>query len=306
MNSGIGGSKITPSASMPQIILICDETADLLGCLRGSRKDVGESGTTNAQLIKLAEEIAQKGRSEAASTAWATQRGTNDMSGSGTLKSLCKLRIALGASTESDLRYVIPDARIAQKQLSTMATTPGVGIVAVGRRSSMLSKFFWHDHIDGQCSENGNEGCVSSCPVYLTSIDVGSIRPRLDKITAEPLGEVYAERWQRAEHLLRRPVPAGGVAVADVDTSTFDDIVRGEFDQAEKINPARRRMREILSSQGVRGSTPGRILTMLESEGLGVARETLQRWLAADASEGILHSADFGRWVIGPGESKAP
>lgn len=305
-NSGIGGSKITPSASMPQIILICDEMASLFGAQRGTRTEVGEGAVTNSKFIKLAEEGVQMARSEAVTSIWATQRGTVDMAGSGTLKSLCKLRIALGAATENDLRYVIPDARMAVKALAMMASTPGLGVAAVGRTASMLSKFFWHDHIDGQCSDNGNEGCVASCPVYQTTIEVGSIRPRLDRLTAERLGTAYSDRWQRAEHLLKRR--GGATAVLDVDDpEAFEGIVAGLEDPERKIHPVRKRIRELLGSRGVQGATPKWLMTRLAEEDIlekrDYARETLQRWLREDAEAGLVHSDEsgFGRWIIGPG-----
>ena len=256
MNSSVGGSKITPSASMPQIIMICDETADLLGIMRGRRAAVGEEGTTNTQFIEWAETIAQKGRSEAGSSVWATQRATNDMAGSGTLKSLCKLRIALGASTEGDLRWVIPDARNAQKMLAVMEDIPGVGVAAVRKKSSMLTKFYFLDHIEGQCSEDDNEGCVPACPVLRASIETGRRRPQLDRMTAVSLGPNYAQRWQaeRAGHLVQRQGGAA-TAVADIDISDFEDIMaRGGIKDTEAgVNPIQVRYREILARGVPRG-----------------------------------------------------
>jgi hypothetical protein len=304
MNSGIGGSKITPSASMPQIILICDEMAILFGALRGGRAEVGEGATTNQQFIKRAEGSVQKARSEACTSIWATQRGTNTMAASGDLKSLCKLRIALGAATEGDLRYVIPDARIAQKQLAFMADTAGVGMAVVGRNASQLSKFFWHDHITNECSEGGNNGCVPHCPVYRTSIEVGGIRPRIDRMTGEKLGDAYASRWQRAGNLLRRPIPsktATAVLDDEVDTSQFDALVQSSFgdDPESKVHPAHKRLREILASRGANGATPQRLWEALEGEGFKFARETGQRWLRQDEGLGLIHQATYGRWKIG-------
>lgn len=306
MNSGIGGSKITPSPSMPQIVLIVDETADVLGYLRGGRKQVGEDATTNGQFIAMAEEIAQKGRSEAGASIWSTQRATNDMAGSGTLKALCKLRIALGAATENDLRYVVPDAKDAQRLMSAMEDIPGVGIAAIRKKSSQLTKFFLHDHIEGQCSDNGNEGCVPSCPVYRTSIEAGSYRPRLDKITASSLGDAYSRRWERSRHLVPQ-LSSVSVAVADVDTSSFDDIiaVNDWADPEAGVNPTRIRAREILAARGEMGASPNYILDTLHQEGHVLARETLQRWLAADQEDRIVHKASHGRWKIGPASSES-
>ena len=306
-NSGIGGSKIVPSASMPQIILICDEMADLFGALRGGKKDIGEGEATNSMFIRLAEEIAQKGRSEAGASVWATQRATVTMAGSGDLKANCKQRIALGAASEGDLRSIIPDVRGAQRLLGSMADTPGTGVLAMGRNASMLIKFFYADHPDDPASETGdslcNNGCVPACPVYKTAVETGGIRPRLDRITAEGLGDIYTTRWERAGHLLRRAIPdGGGTAVADVDIDQFEDILRrgGVKDPEARLDPARRRVREILGDRGAMGATPGYLMGELEKEGLAVARQTLQRWLAADAKDGVVHNADFGRWKIGP------
>ena len=302
MNSGIGGSKITPSASIPQIILICDETADLLGVMRGRRAQVGEEGTTNTQFGEWAETIAQKGRSEAGSSIWATQRGTNDMAGSGTLRSLCKLRIALGASTEGDIRYVIPDARDAQKLIATMEDIPGVGIAAVRKQASMLTKFFLCDHIEGQCSEGDNNGCVPACPVYRASIEVAPRRPRLDKMTASALGDAYSQRWleKRAGHLVRSHGNAAA-AVADIDTSDFEQIMHqgGVEDPESGVNPIQVRYREILAARGSQGATPKYLMDRLQIEGHVLARETLQRWLRKDETAGLVHQADYRSWKIG-------
>lgn len=310
MNSGIGGSKITPSPSMPQIILICDEMAILFGALRGGRAEVGEGAATNQKFIKTAEGSVQMARSEACTSLWATQRGTNTMAASGDLKSLCKLRIALGAATEGDLRYVIPDAKLAQKQMALMATTPGIGMAVVGRDASQLSKFFWHDHIEGECSEGGNDGCPPHCPVYRTSLEVGNIRPGLDRMTAEHLGDAYASRWQRVstQPALQRMFssePHRGAATAvidDVDTSQFDAIVQSGFgeDPEKDIHPARKRMRELLATRGTAGASPKWLFDHLENEGLKFVRETGQRWLKQDEGLGIIHQASYGRWKIGP------
>lgn len=309
MNSGAGGSKIVPSPSMPQIILITDETADILGYLRGTRKQVGEDATTNSEFIRLAEEINQKARSEAATTIWATQRGTNDMAGSGTLKSLCKLRIALGTSTVNDLRYVIPDAKVTSGQCDVMANTPGVGMVAVQKRISLLTRFFLLDHIEEECGKETDGkpgGCVKKCEVYRTSIEVGrgDRRPMLDKISAAPLGADYTQRWDRAARAgwLERTAK-GATAVADVDTTDFEGIMRagGFSDEDVKTDPRRLRARAILESKGVNGATPKLIMDTLQLEGMPAVREVLQRWLADDEKAGLVHRADYGRWVCGPG-----
>ena len=191
-----------------------------------------------------------------------------------------------------------------------MATTPGIGVVAVGSKTSQLSKFFYHDHVEDVCWEEPNEGCVPSCPVYQASIDVGGIRPRLDKGTAAVLGEVYSRRWERAREqpalapMFRKAAPGrAAVAVADVDTSQFDAIVAGITDPEDEISPVRRHVRKILAARRAQGATPKVIRDLLAAdgyvEGRDYARETLQRWLRQDEELGIIHQANFGRWVIG-------
>lgn len=318
MNSGVGGSKIRPTASRPQIILITDEMANLFSTGRGQRKDIREEFGedtkvwTNAQFVSAAEEIVQEARSEAGTLIFATQRGTNAMAGSTTIRALCKLKIALGMANKTELSYVIPDARIGQEKLSRVADEQGAGIIAVSKKASGVVKFFKHDHLEGQCSEGENEetGCVAACPVYQTALEVGTLRPVLDKMTAAPLGDIYARRWERAAGQpalapMLRLVPGGAsaaTAVADVDTSEFDNIMRagGIEDPDEKIGDVQRRMRQLLEGRGVMGATPKWLVESLEREGHEFARETVQRWLARDEARGLLHHADYGRWVWGP------
>ena len=303
MNSGVGGSKITPSASMPQIVLVCDEMAVLFSSDRGGRLEVGEGAMTNQQFLRKAEGAVQLGRSEAASTLWATQRGTNSMAGSGDLKAGCRMRIALGAATEAELRYSVPDARISSKQLAYMATNPGVGVVTVTSNTSGLVKFFWCDHIEGECSEGANVGCVAACPVYQSSLLVGGLRPRLDQLTARPLGEAYSRRWERSSTLLDQAAGRGmATMLADGDPAKFEEVLRGGgMQDPEKVHPARRRYREILSARGTLGATPKVLLERLQEEGLDIARETLSRWLSADQAAGLVHNPDYARWKYGPG-----
>lgn len=310
-NSGIGGSKITPSAEVPQIILICDEMADLFGQNKGRRDMVGEDQKTNTWFISMAETLTQKGRSEAVASVWATQRGTVTMAASGDFKANCNQRIALAAATANDARSVIPDQPHELKMLTSVSGQglKGVGLITTGSNASFLTKFFWHDHIDGQCSDNGNDGCVPECPVWQSSIEVGKHRPALDKLSARALGDVYANRWTRSGNLLRRRTPA---EANSGDTQVIDDsAIRESFaaimeqggveDPDDKVDPARRRMREILIERGEKGSTALLLKQALEREGLNRARETIQRWLSLDAGLGLAHSMkDHGRWGAGP------
>jgi hypothetical protein len=239
------------------------------------------------------------------------------MGGAGKLKANWRLRVALGTATEGELNWIIPDAGKITKQLSIMGTQPGIGVFATGRRTSQLTKIFFHDHPEN--AETGevlcDEGCIPECPVYKTSIEVGlgERRPKLDEMTAGPLGDDYALRWNRSRHLVGaragdiRPVPGG-----QVDTSGFEDVmVGGGFPDPEEKNPVKRKTLEILAAKGAFGASPQVLLNELADAGMGtpgqpsgVERETLQRWLAEWESRGMVHNPDTGRWRFGPGKSR--
>lgn len=310
MHSGIGGSKITPKPDMPQIVLICDEMADLFGSMKGPK--ASEGATTNNQFIAMGETVTQKGRSEAAATVWASQRGVNSMAGSGDMKANCKLRIMLGTTDENEARYVNANNYTAQKRSAAMLDTPGAGVITEGKKSSLLTKFFYLDHPADPDSgiEDAtlcDDGCVPACPVYRVAMETGDRRPRLDRGSAAAGGNAYARRWDRARE--SNLVPAGGVTatlVQDADPGRFDEVMAegGMPDPDARLPLARKRMREILAARGVQGSQPNLLHAQLQQEGFAEVRETIQRWLKLDAEIGICHRADFGRWKIGPDPDK--
>jgi hypothetical protein len=75
-----------------------------------------------------------------------------------------------------------------------------------------------------------------------------------------------------------------------------------EIEVNGRIHPARARLRELLADRGEQGATAGTLWTLLQAEGNSVARETVQRWLAADEQQGLArrpvrsHLAS-SRWV---------
>jgi len=303
--SGKGGSKINPKASMPQIILLTDEMAVLFSPERGRRGDLAEGATTNFDFLAKAVSVIQMGRSEACSSIWATQRGTNSMAGSNDMKSQCDLKILLGVADEAEARYLLTDDRAAQKRAAAARSIRGAGVIQQGRTSTPMVKFFHHDHPLDPDSETEQslceDGCVPECPVRKSAIEIGRMRPKMDLMTAQGMGEDYARRWERArdEGLLTRAAP---VITAAVETDSFEDIMTGGgmSDPEKDTHPARVRMREILAARGVTGATPKTLGYKLEEDGLPVARETIQRWLAKDAEKDYVHQARFGLWRIGP------
>jgi hypothetical protein len=107
-------------------------------------------------------------------------------------------------------------------------------------------------------------------------------------------GAVYEDRWRvRGQELIeqvgRRQLPA------DPDKE-FDDIIKAGM--GETLNPVRVRVREIVIGVGLAGISPFLVGKKLEAEGYEdskdvppdrklPARETINRWLIADAEEGM-------------------
>jgi FtsK/SpoIIIE family len=319
--SGIGGNKIIPTPSLPQVCLIVDETAILFGSERGTRTEVGEGGHTNTQFIAKEDEVLQVGRSEAIAGVFATQRGTNSMAGSGDSKANLTTRVALKPATLAELQYVVPDAHFAAKQMAYLCNTPGVGIVAQGSHVSGITKFLHHDHIEGECGkDHARPHCAPGCPVYQTALDTGPIRPALDMMTAIALGEPYANRWRRAAEtgVVRVPlaVLSGGRAVP-VSIDAFDEIISDVRDPEKELHPDRIRYRQFLAGRGAMGATPKMIWEHLEEQAIAdsrpakedethtVTRECLQRWMREDEGDGIVHNPDMGRWKFGPGARRS-
>jgi Helicase HerA, central domain len=312
MTSGVGRNKIKPTAGRPQIILVCDEMADLFSDISGTRGDVGEEAKTNTWFIKQGVEVTRKGRSEAVTTIWASQRGTTSAGGSTDMKANIDVRFALRPSQESELQWIVPDLpHLAARQLTFLAQTPGVGMMGRGPRASQPSKFLWHDHIDDVCGEDeDNPLCPPECPVYQTEIDTAPVRPRLDVMTARALGTDYAQRWARAQRdgVLRVPAMALSAGSAlngyggDSGSDDFDAIIKGAGleDPDKNVHPGRIRMREVLAARP-NGASVRVLMDILEQEGIGVVRETVHKWLREDRTAELAHHPKFRCWMAGPG-----
>jgi hypothetical protein len=308
-DSGIGGDKIIPSAGRPQVVFVCDEMADLFGdATAPTNSELGDEAKSNNWFTKKGTLVTQKGRSEAVGSIWATQRGTNGMSGTGDMKANMDVSVALRPKKYADLQYVIPDAPVlAGRQLQYLAKTPGVGMVARGADVSQVTKFLRHGHVDGECGQDEmNPRCVPQCDIYQTSLDVGPVRPRLDQMTATALGAVYAQRWVRAQEkgiikVPERALSGGSPSYGYGDTAEFDEMVKGLSDPERDVHPGHIRVRELLAGRGVQGASAKMLLNILEQEGIAPVRETLHRWLREDRDVDLIHHPTYRRWVAGPG-----
>lgn len=181
-HSGAGGSKIIPTASQPQIILIGEEVSALIGMH-------AESAGKHTKLMTT---LAQTGRSEAVAAVLLAQRSTVTMNGSGDLSSLCKLVVGLGGGmSRQDAQQLFEDPQMA----AVMAALTHEGSLAVKdkrrRARPIPGKGYLLD-----AEANPQE-------IHEISRSASWLRPGLEDDLAAALGGVYAQRWsmERAGHL---------------------------------------------------------------------------------------------------------
>lgn len=273
------GSKVKPSTATPAIVLLVDEVAVVFGMYQ---RRPGEGQATNSSLAALGAQLTQLGRSEAIDPIWCSLRATVTMLGGGDLKSQCRLRFGLGTASESDARSIIEDDQRAARLLSKLMSS-GSMIIWDGNRAPMPVKAYRLDADD------------DADRITQIATDTGWIRPAPDKLTADAMGEDYAKRWERAQGLID---VLAGPEPADPTDRDFGDIVARIEDPESRLNPAHKRMREIIAASGRAWSSPAAIHVQLRNEGRGVARETIQRWLAADKVAGLMETGRHGQWRI--------
>jgi hypothetical protein len=280
-----GGSKIQPTPGQPQFVVIGDEIADVFG----QAPKAEQAGTSNADMAFLGSKITRKGRSEAVMPVWGTQRGVATMTGGGDIKSQCRLRFALGTASEADARSSVADDAAAARLLSRLRH-PGTGIVWLpGVRKPLPVKFY---RLDAE-----NEEDVAKMHKLATA--AGRHRPVPDALALEAMGDAYTRRWERsalyqmlaqdskqAEELAQVPHPDKPVPppppmpqaqVADV----FAEMMAAEGLAGGKPDP-RGRMYAMLAGFPQAGLGVWEIGERLKRENLGVARETIHRWLRED------------------------
>lgn len=315
--SGVGANKIIPSPSRPQVVLVCDEMADLFGdSTAPTRTELGEEPKLNTWFQKQGVWLTQHSRSEAVTTVWASQRGTNGMSGTGDMKANIDVSIALKPKKASDLQYILEDVpALAARQVSLLTRTPGVGMLARGPHNSQITKFLHHDHIEGVCgADEANPRCPAECPVYQSALESAPVRPRLDRMTAQALGTDYAQRWVRASQSGVLRVPQMALAAGSAmhgygnggGSDRFEEVLEagGFTDPDKSLPPAYIRVREYLAHRPD-GASVIQIHTMLKEEFGAEApvRETVHKWLKKDrdAAVPLVHHPRYRCWKSGPG-----
>jgi hypothetical protein len=280
------GSKVNPTPEVPAIVLIVDEVAVIFGMAKRGKVPDGEM--TNTQLATLGGLLTQLGRSEAVDPIWCTQRATVTMLGGGDLKSQCALRFGLGVATESDASSVFEDDLAAARLLSKLTAA---GSVLMSHRDGkfvpMPVKSFRLDPDD------------DAARIYQIGSDTGWIRPGLDTLTAEAMGDAYAERWARpAARQLIEVVGGAAAGTARTVDGDFDDLVAQIRDPEAGMHPSRRRLRILMAERQALGISPAQAFAILKDEGREVARETIQRWFADDVATGFGEKVGHGCYRI--------
>jgi hypothetical protein len=283
-----GGEKIIPSTDETAFILVCDELAEIFmgmtpARFRAEQLAGTEQGATNTDLAYLGKRLTQLGRSEAVDPVWASIRG-NANTVPADIKAQCDLRVGLGVATLAEAQTIVPDEVRAQKLMAALQHQ-GTGLIT-SRHSPGAAGKFWR---------------LEPSRVEEIARQTGWIRPEPDPRATEALGAAYATRWERAAPLIDqwRAMPAPGASLSMVrQPGEFERIVARMEDPEERLHPARRRMREIVSEAGFVGIRVYAVERQLRKERMGVARETISRWLSADAKldPPLVELRDNGHW----------
>lgn len=303
----LGKEQVTVSASLPELVIIIDESTDVTETL------------VNLKAVKT---LVRKGRSEGIKVGVAGQRGTVTMLGDGDLKSQIGATIGLGVESETDARQVFPDDMAAAKWLAAMEH-PGSMLVKLNPRSRLArakSDRIEYEQVPG------------------ISRTLTPRRPAFDGLSLNAAGPDYADRWstQRAGHL--HPDSDGTAATATAvlapseggqttaerlgiqpstpapspDRAAFDNLVNADPELAAlwDVNPdnpdagddgqddRKARLLAYLAEYGDRGTSPGILHGRLTEDGVDIARETVSRWLAAWVDDGTVTKAAYGRYAI--------
>jgi len=111
--------------------------------------------------------------------------------------------------------------------------------------------------------------------------------PPAPAVPGGPEGLLYQDRpaWRRRRS--RRGAPSASPAPPGDDE--FSRLVTSlERDHEKLVDPRHEALRRIVRENGLHGITAGHALSRLEAEDMIVARETVQRWLAADEKAGLV------------------
>lgn len=295
--SGIGGSKIIPAASMPQILVLCDEMAGLFG-----QDFTRREGLSNAGFFKLGMDLTRLGRSEAIEPAWFTQRGTGSFTGGNDLKSQCDTRIGLGTATVAEALSAVPDDGYAARLMASLSAPGAALIERRGQRKPLPVMLYRLDPAE----------TADLSRIERIAIENAMIRPDLDELSRNAAGEAWSKRWDNsslyrklaaerypaetrepatapARDTAIRPLPADTISAWNEMLARPDQL--GGLSAGSMARPGAWKGRVVAMvsdpDRQMIGWSPAEIRHRLKAEGLGVARETLSRYLSELVDQGV-------------------
>lgn len=331
--SGLYGKKLRPAPDKPAIIIICDETAIMTG--HGVREDNIKNSELTTRLVQIAETF----RSVAIDPVVAAVRAFVDVTGSTGFKAMAEVRIGMKVASADEGRAIFPDNPAAAKALAGLQDK-GMGIPKVGAET--FAPVHFYNISDGEVDDEGRPTMDRITPVAI----FGGQREHmatLEPYVAAAGGEAYANRWEtdhmkqlleawrQADGFAGQPAPEEPVegdrddaaaprpAGAPVhDGRPLDDREEEIFAEmammadpevpglGPKLNPHRKRMRELLIAQRTFGLQVHQIVTMLDN---AVTRQTVHGWLRQDEQLGFVRSIGKGpndnkarwKWIVPPG-----
>jgi predicted GIY-YIG superfamily endonuclease len=158
----------------------------------------------------------------------------------------------------------------------------------------------WYDTLDLALA--AEDAAISAeCPVYNITGQEGA-RWHAVKLSQQLLTRSAAlsadPQLPASLRALSRDI-AGYLSTADEDDWAGDPVAVAAEADVTGLDRRRIRIRWLLAQQGDRGLPTRQITAMLLADGTRVARETVQRWLAADESAGLVSRTGppQHRWV---------
>ena len=311
--SGRYKRKLRPRPDAPAFIVLCDETTAMTG------HNTSEDGLSSTKLATKLLHISEMYRSVAIDPVVSSVRAGVDNMGNSGIKALSDARIGMKASTMDEGRQIFPDDIPAARQLAQLKDK-GMGIPKI--RGQLSPPVHFYNITDGTDDDDGHPTEDRITPI---AIACSARRPQPEQFVIDAMGEAYANRWDQP-HL--KELMAGWLAEAgnaqlpgpspEEPEASGDDLPDdfrqwkqelendgGELDDREgrPLNPARKRMRELLIERGRPGYKPDTLWHLLQAEGHTVARETVQRWLRADEQLGYVYRPRRSYWVwrLAPG-----
>jgi hypothetical protein len=281
-SSGVGQwDKIVPTAEIPAIILVVDETAVMTG------HQIRANGISNYNMAQLLAQIVETYRSEAIDELISALRSNVDTMGTTAVKSQSEVRFCLRVTSSAEGDSVFPDDHAAAKAVAQLAN-PGDCLVRSGPDLSPVVHVY----------RIGGEKQIADI-----ALSTGAIRPVPEDRMIEAMGAAYAKRWSREHGLELLKSWRESAGIREPEQHAADDPFWGIVAQAEDpekpLDPRRVKIRWYLYERGAQGYTVARLVGRLASEGLTCPRETVQRWLADDEVRGIVQrtGSPLHKWI---------